>query len=50
MANRSWAIILTAIWFILWGLFQVTNITFEAQGLLMGVLALLVGICWLVGK
>lgn len=50
MAGRSWGTILAAIWFLLTGLLGITNFTFDAQPLLMGVLAIVVAIALLFGK
>ncbi len=33
-----------ALWLILWGLLLITNLRFEAQNLLLGVLAIVTGI------
>lgn len=36
--------ILLAVWFLLWGLLAVTNFKFEAQNLIMGVLAIAIAV------
>jgi hypothetical protein len=38
--NRKLWMIVVAVWFLLWGVLQVTNIRFEASGLIMGVTAI----------
>lgn len=35
MSRKLWAICL-AVWLVLWGLLQISNVRFEAQGLLLG--------------
>ncbi len=47
--RKLW-VIAAACWFIAWGLLAVTNIKFEAQNLLMGVLALAAGVLMLLDK
>lgn len=43
MSRKLWVICL-AVWFFLWGLLAVTNVKFEAQNLVMGVLAIAVAV------
>ncbi len=40
---KTWLILL-AVWFLLWGLLAVTNFKFEQANLIMGVLAVAIGI------
>lgn len=49
MSRKLWVIAL-AVWFIVWGLLAVTNLKFEAQNLLMGVLALVAGVLALLDR
>lgn len=50
MANRSWAVILLAILLIVWGAVQVVHLSFEALPIILGIIAIIDGILWLVGK
>lgn len=50
MTNRSLGMILLCIWLILTGVLSVTNITFAAASIIMGVLAIAAGIFVLLGK
>ena len=50
MNGRKIWVILLAVWLIVWGLLQITNIRFELQGVIMGVLALAAGILALFDK
>lgn len=43
MNRKLWVIVL-AVWFVTWGLLAVTNVRFEAQNLLMGLMAIAVGV------
>lgn len=43
MTRKLWVIALAA-WLVLWGLLAVTNVRFEAQSLLMGLLAIAAGV------
>lgn len=43
MSRKLWVIVL-AVWFVAWGLLAVTNVRFEAQNLLMGLMAIAVGV------
>lgn len=43
MGRKLWVIAL-AIWFVLWGIFAITNVKVESQNLIMGILALAVGV------
>lgn len=42
--NRKLWLILLGVWFLLWGALAVTNFRFEAQNLVMGFLAIIVGV------
>lgn len=44
MPTRKLWVILAAIWFLLTGLLLITNFTFQAQPLLMGILAIAVAV------
>ncbi len=44
MGSRKLWLIVLAVWFALWGLLQVSNVRFEAQGVVMGILALAVAV------
>lgn len=50
MSNKSFGVILAAIWFIAWGLLAVTNIEFALSAVLLGVLAIGAGIFLLMGR
>lgn len=43
MNRKLWAIAIAA-WLVLWGLLAVSNVRFEAQGLIMGLLAIVAGV------
>ena len=42
MSGRKFWVIALAVWMLLYGLLAITNVRFEMQGFLMGVLALIV--------
>lgn len=42
MTARKWWTIALAVWFLLWGLLQISNVAFAQQGFLMGVIAIAV--------
>lgn len=44
MGSRKFWLIALAVWFALWGLLHVTNFRFEAENLVMGVLAITVAV------
>ena len=48
--TRSAGHLLLAIWLILTGLFGVIGLTFNGQGLVMGILALVAGLLILIGR
>lgn len=48
--ERSWAGIFTFLWFLVYAILAITNITFVGSGILLGVLALLVCIAIIFGK
>lgn len=50
MNGRPWWQILLAIWFVLWGLLEVTSFHFQFEGFVLGVLAIAVGVLWFVNK
>ena len=41
---------LLGLWFVLTGAFTVFNLTFDSQGILMGILAVVIGILLLIGR
>lgn len=43
MIRKWWAIAL-AVWMLLWGLLQISNVKFEQQGFVMGILAIAIAI------
>lgn len=43
MSRKLWIICL-AIWFLMYGLLALTNIVFAAQGIVMGIVALMVAV------
>ena len=45
MSGRKWWQLLLATWFLLYGIFVITNITIMAAQIVMGVLAILVALC-----
>lgn len=49
MSRKLWMICL-AVWFIVWGLLTLTNIRFDGQNLVMGVLAVAVGVLALLDR
>ena len=44
MNNRSLGVLALCAWFLLYGILALTNITFELQGAVMGILAIIVAI------
>ncbi len=44
MSGRKMWVITMAVWFLLWGLLAVTNIKFELQNVIMGVLAIAIAV------
>ena len=40
MSGRKWWTIALAIWMLLWGLLQISNVVFAQQGFVMGILAI----------
>lgn len=50
MSNRSIGMILLAIWFLVYGAIAVLGLTFAGMPILMGILAILIGILLLVGR
>jgi hypothetical protein len=44
MAGRKIWTVLLALWFLIWGFLQVTNITIQFAGVILGFLALLVAL------
>lgn len=48
--NRKLWVIALAVWFALWGLLHISNVHFEAENLLMGVLALAVAVLALLDR
>jgi hypothetical protein len=50
MSGKSWGIILLALWLLLYGLLAVTNFRFEAEHLVMGLLAIAAAIALFLGK
>lgn len=44
MSGRKWWAIALAVWMLLWGLLQVSNVKFEQQAFVMGVVAIGVAI------
>ena len=48
--SKSFGVILLAIWLILTGILQLTNITFVAAAIILGCLAIGAGVCLLLGK
>lgn len=49
MSRKLWIICL-AIWFIAYGLLTITNVRFDGQNLIMGVLAIATGVLALLDK
>ncbi len=49
MPRKIW-MILIAIWFFLWGLIHVTNFKFEAENLIMGLIAVAIGVLYVFDK
>ena len=47
--RKIWMICL-AVWFALWGLLAISNVKFEQQGFLMGVLAIAVAVLVIVDR
>jgi len=50
MSNRSFGVILLCVWLILTGILSLTNFRFEAEHIIMGLLALSAGVLILLGK
>lgn len=50
MAGRSWAVILLALLLIAVGMSVVLHLTFEGMNVILGVLAIIDGILWLIGR
>jgi len=50
MERGSWASILVILWFGLWGILALTNITFALSGVVLGVLAILIALALAFGK
>jgi len=50
MAGRSWGTLLAGLWFLLTGLLAVTNFSFDAAPLIMGVLAIVTALALWFGK
>lgn len=48
--NRSFAVILIALWFLIYGVLAITNLTFVAAPIVLGFVALGIFICLLFGK
>lgn len=44
MNGKKMYLVLAAIWFVLWGFLGITNFTFALSNVIMGVLAIAVGI------
>ena len=44
MSGRKIWPILLAVWLVLWGLLQITNIQVEASGLILGILAIVTAV------
>ena len=49
MTRKLWCIALAA-WFLLWGLLAISNVRFDAQNLVMGLLAIAVAVLVLFDK
>jgi len=50
MKFSSWGILLLALFMILWGIINLTNITIVAVSIVMGVLAISAGILLILGR
>lgn len=50
MGGRSWATIGMIVWFTIYGLLAITNITFALSGVILGLLALFIAVCLAFGK
>jgi hypothetical protein len=48
--NRNWGMTLLAVWLIVYGAMFFLNISFVNMGAVMAILALVAGICLLLGK
>ncbi len=48
--GRKFYVIAASAWFILWGLLAITNFRFDAQNLIMGILAIVAGGLWLLDR
>jgi len=49
MGRKFWVIAL-CLWLVLWGLLSITNFRFEAENLIMGILAIAAGILLILDK
>jgi hypothetical protein len=50
MKNKSWGMILLAVWVILTGLIPLAGIHVEGSGMIMNILAIVAGVLLLIGK
>lgn len=50
MGGKSWSTIFMILFFALWGILAVTNITFALSGVVLGVLAILIALALAFGK
>ena len=50
MGGKSWATIFTLLWFAVYGILAITNITFALSGIILGVLAILIALALAFGK
>lgn len=48
--NRKLWVVAIALWFLLWGLFRVSNIQFEMQHFLMEVLAITIAVLLIIDR
>ncbi len=50
MNGRPWWQVLMAIWFLLWGLLQVTSFSFALENVVLGILAIAIGILFFLNR
>jgi len=50
MGNKSWSQIFMILWFAIYGILAITNITFALSGVILGILAILIALALAFGK